>query len=294
MEKLLIGVADDDENIHNLLDEFISSKNDIFELEHFYDPGDVIEFLEDNGEDAISMLFLDIDFHGSIRGTEALPEIKEVAPDLPVIFFTGISDDKDIEELIKRKLVADYLEKPISKKLFLNKIALTNNYSEDVRLLQKEIKDNEATLVEIELEYKQKYDEELEKFNSEYQALENDKQTFLIKKEQFQERIDKLASNAIPETIKSMFQRTYFNLEFRDSVIVELFGKNYDERIFALLSKVNNNLPLGYGEKVQLFREGAVPDLYEYRISQKARLFIQKRYGKKMLVYDVDYCHDKH
>lgn len=292
MNKIFVGVADDQDEIHDILDGFVADRSDI-QLIHFYDTGDVISFLE-NG-DYMDMLFLDIAFEGSMSGTEALPDIKNAAADLPVIFFTGNDkENPDVDYMIANKIASDYLEKPISKKVFLNKIKSMSNVTQDISELKAEIESNMKALEDIELEYSSQYQQKSEELNALYLDFENDKEDLERRRREFNKEIDALASEILPEKIKTMIKKTYPNLEFREKVLVELLGKNYDARIFDLLAKVNSNLPLGPGEKVQPFPEFKIPDLYEYRISQKARLFIQKRKNLKMLVYEVDYNHDKH
>ena len=292
MNKIFVGVADDQDEIHDILDGFVADRSDI-QLIHFYDTGDVISFLE-NG-DYMDMLFLDIAFEGSMSGTEALPDIKNAAADLPVIFFTGNDkENPDVDYMIANKIASDYLEKPISKKVFLNKIKSMSNVTQDIGELKAEIENNMKTLEDIELEYSSQYQQKSEELNALYLDFENDKEDLERRRREFNKEIDALASEILPEKIKTMIKKTYPNLEFREKALVELLGKNYDARIFDLLAKVNSNLPLGPGEKVQPFPEFKIPDLYEYRISQKARLFIQKRKNDKMLVYEVDYNHDKH
>lgn len=292
MRRLLVGVADDQSVIHEILDEYVQNREDI-ELIHFYDTIDVIDYLE-NG-DFLDMLFLDIAFEGSRSGTEALPDIKEAAPDLPVIFLTGNDkENPDVDYMISHKIAYDYMEKPVSQKVFLNKIRSLSNVVEDLGSLKDEIENNMKALEEIEEEYSKQYMQKSAELNALYSDIALDKENLERRHHELDLEINELASNVLPEKIKDMMRKTYYNLEFRDKVIIELLGKNYDSRIFDLLSKVNNNLPLGPGEKVQPFPEFKIPDLYEYRISQKARLFIQRRKNAKMLVYDVDYNHDKH
>lgn len=292
MRRLLVGVADDQSVIHEILDEYVQNREDI-ELIHFYDTIDVIDYLE-NG-DFLDMLFLDIAFEGSRSGTEALPDIKEAAPDLPVIFLTGNDkENPDVDYMISHKIAYDYMEKPVSQKVFLNKIRSLSNVVEDLGSLKDEIENNMKALEEIEEEYSKQYMQKSAELNALYSDIALDKENLERRRQELDLEINELASNVLPEKIKDMMRKTYYNLEFRDKVIIELLGKNYDSRIFDLLSKVNNNLPLGPGENVQPFPEFKIPDLYEYRISQKARLFIQRRKNTKMLVYDVDYNHDKH
>lgn len=292
MRRLLVGVADDQSVIHEILDEYVQNREDI-ELVHFYDTIDVIDYLE-NG-DFMDMLFLDIAFEGSRSGTEALPDIKEADPDLPVIFLTGNDkENPDVDYMVRHKIAYDYMEKPVSQKVFLNKIRSLSNVVEDLGSLKDEIENNMKVLEEIEEEYSKQYMQKNAELNALYSDIALDKENLERRRQELDLEINELASNVLPEKIKDMMRKTYYNLEFRDKVIIELLGKNYDSRIFDLLSKINNNMPLGPGEKVQPFPEFKIPDLYEYRISQKARLFIQKRKNAKMLVYDVDYNHDKH
>lgn len=116
MRRLLVGVADDQSVIHEILDEYVQNREDI-ELIHFYDTIDVIDYLE-NG-DFLDMLFLDIAFEGSRSGTEALPDIKEAAPDLPVIFLTGNDkENPDVDYMISHKIAYDYMENLYHKRCF--------------------------------------------------------------------------------------------------------------------------------------------------------------------------------
>lgn len=281
-EKIIVGIADDEQEIHDLFDEFVAGYEYI-KLEHFYSTADV-EFFLDDDPNGLDMLFLDLVFQGSESGTKGLIPIKECAPDLPVIFLTGHDkSNPEVDYLIETKMAIDYMEKPVSKKFFLNKIRSIKNIFSDIDNLKQDIENNYKDLQNIADEYEQKYQELYLNWN-----------TANKDREAFNRELDELASKVIPERVRIMFIKTYTNLEFRDKVVVELFGKNYDPRIFDLLGKVNYGEQLGTGAKIQLFPEFGIPNLYEYRISQKARLFIQQRPGQKMLVYDVDYNHDKH
>lgn len=294
MSRLVVGVADDINDVHEALNTYIGENLCNVELKHFYTVDRLLDYLDDNNNETLDMLFLDIVFEGGMTGIEALPIVKDLAPDLPVIVFTGYKEYPGVDEMIENKLAIDYIEKPISKREFILKIKSIHNTVTSIIDLKHKLSSNEETLDAIQQEYNQMYNEELEKFNKRNSELAQDEEMLIKMKNEFETYMDKLANSKIPDTIKDLFAKTFSNLEFRAKVLVELFGKNYDDRIFTLLNKVNNNLELGAGVKIQLFSGFGVPCLYEYRISQKARLFIQRRPGLKQLVYEVDYNHDKH
>ncbi len=286
MNKLVVGVADDQQAIHDILDNYCADEQTI-ELIHFYYTGDVEDYLYDK-PDSLDMLFLDIVFEGSTSGTDALPSIKELSPSLPVILLTGNDkDNPEVDILIKNKLAVSYLEKPISKKVFLNTINSTKIRRDEVAELKKELDGNEEVLDEIQNEYNQKLEEAYVQMGQREYQLQIDRVSV-------EDRCAEIVARNIPDTIRLMFKRNYNNMEFRDKALIELCGKHFDERIFKLLKILNDNLPIPNGVNKQLFREFGVLNLYEYRISQKARLFIQHRDGLPLYVYDVDYNHDKH
>ena len=294
MSRLLVGVADDISDVHEAQNTYVGENLCNVELKHFYTVDRLLDYLDDSNNESLDMLFLDIVFEGGMTGIEALPIINDLAPDMPVIVFTGYKEYPGVDEMIENKLAIDYIEKPISKREFILKIKSVHNTVTSILDLKQKLTSNEEVLDAIQEEYNQMYNEELEKFNKRNNELAQDEEILTKMKNDFEAYMEEIANSKIPNTIKDLFTKTFSNLEFRAKVLVELFGKNYDDRIFTLLNKINNNLELGTGVKIQLFPEFGIPCLYEYRISQKARLFIQRRPGMKQLVYEVDYNHDKH
>lgn len=91
MEMLNILIADDEEPVHEGLKESISRKYPNAQIRSFYSTMMLLKFLRKTPNLA-DLLFLDHMFEGSENGLDVLPEIREYAPKLPIIFLTG-SDD---------------------------------------------------------------------------------------------------------------------------------------------------------------------------------------------------------
>lgn len=272
MEKIIVGIADDQERIHKTLEEFVVNENKTIELVHFFDVQGLLEFL-DNRPEFLDMLFLDIVFEGSMSGTDGVPLIKELSPELPIIMLTGNDlNNPMVDEYIREKQINDYMEKPVSKKVFFNKIYSMKNISEDLSVI----------------------DELAEEYQLEINKITDELNIMAMKLTKAEETKDVVAGSNISKQIWEVVGKVFPNLEFRNRVLVEILGKNYDSRVIELLKKLNDNIALGNGEKGQLFREFGVEDLYEYRISQKARLFVQRRPSERLLVYEIDYNHNKH
>lgn len=91
METLNILIADDEEPVHEGLKDSIKRKYPNTQIRSFYSTLMLLKFLRKTPNLA-DLLFLDHKFEGSENGLDVLPEIREYAPKLPIIFLTG-SDD---------------------------------------------------------------------------------------------------------------------------------------------------------------------------------------------------------
>ncbi len=56
MEKFIVGLADDMQNIHDMIEKFVNEYDELIQLEHFYFTSEVEDYLYDN-PDGIDMLF---------------------------------------------------------------------------------------------------------------------------------------------------------------------------------------------------------------------------------------------
>lgn len=61
MEKFIVGLADDMQNIHDMIEKFVNEYDELIQLEHFYFTSEVEDYLYDN-PDGIDMLFFGCSF----------------------------------------------------------------------------------------------------------------------------------------------------------------------------------------------------------------------------------------
>lgn len=281
MEKFIVGLADDEDIIHNMIDTFVATLNtDSIKVEHFYFTSEVEDFLYDN-PNGIDMLLLDVCFEDSTSGIAALPVIREYAPELPIYLFTANDIPTNDILALSDKYNIEFVQKPVKAGEILTKIQLLKKYTDNYRHIKNSL-----------LEHKQYIDlieEDLERINLE-KALEQ---------ETFKNYIDKINSHLetnkqIPKDVKILVQEVFPNLEFTPYVLVEILGKNFDKGVYKILKPLNDNTPLPAGAKKKHFVEWGINNLYEYRLSKKSRIFVQERSGQKPLIYAIDYNHDKH
>ena len=280
MEKFVVGLADDMQNIHDMVEKFVTGYDELIHLEHFYFTSEVEDFLYDV-PDGLDMLFLDVLFEGSTSGIEALPTIREYAPDLPIYLFTG--EDISVKTVMAmcEKYNIELVKKPVEEAEILTKIMLVKkNY------------DN----------YKKIY-EKLDEYSQYIDLIEKDNERLILEKAIEQANVQntineinaRIESNKqIPKSVYTLVQEVFPNLEFAPNVLLEMLGKNFDKGIYKILKPLNDGTTLPAGAKKKHFVEWGVSNLYEYRLSKKSRVFVQEAGGQKPLIYAIDYNHDKH
>jgi CheY-like chemotaxis protein len=98
MTELRIAIADDEKDIRDGLENSLTaSRTDLkLDFKKFPDIVKLIRYLNDNiktykGDEnrSIDLLLLDVDFNGSNDGVTFLPDIRKLAPTLPIIILTG-------------------------------------------------------------------------------------------------------------------------------------------------------------------------------------------------------------
>jgi UDP-GlcNAc:undecaprenyl-phosphate GlcNAc-1-phosphate transferase len=130
-DKTRILVVDDDENVRNLITEFLASKH--YEVLAANDGQSAIALLENN---PVRLVLLDVVFPGAYSGIDILRHIKKQHADIPVIMITGYNDARtEIAELsydafgeIKKPFKLEDLEALIEK-------ALKDSRSADVNVI---------------------------------------------------------------------------------------------------------------------------------------------------------------
>lgn len=169
MTAFVVGIADDEENIHNSIKEYLHIYDPEINIEEFYFASEVEDYLYENST-GLDILFLDQRFEGSSSGIESIPIIRKYAPKLPIVLLTGM--DIDFSQLVAlgEKYDVAYIPKPIDTKQLAMKIEnvkyQTRKYAElqksidlSLRLLakgniaglkeyiQKDLNDNEKVLI---------------------------------------------------------------------------------------------------------------------------------------------------
>lgn len=263
MEKFIVGLADDMENIHDMIETFIQRYDYLIQLEHFYFTSEVEDFLYDSPE-SLDMLFLDVQFVGSTSGIEALPTIREYAPDLPIYLFTGEFIPVENTMSLCEKYNIELVKKPVEEGEILSKIiSVKKNYDNF-----KKIKEN------------------LEEFGQYIDLIEKDNERLnlerAIDQENFKNYIDKIntrleTNKQIPKDIYTLVQEVFPNLEFTPYVLAEILGKNFDKGVYKILKPLNDNTPLPAGAKKKHFVEWGINNLYEYRLSKKKPYFCTRK-----------------
>ena len=121
MQTFVVGIADDDEKLHNSLKEYLHKYDSSIGIQSFYFTSEVEDFLYETPE-GLDILFLDYHFEGSTSGLEALPTISEYAPKLPIVLLTSMDIELNYLAALSKKYNIAYIEKPIGPKQLAIKI----------------------------------------------------------------------------------------------------------------------------------------------------------------------------
>lgn len=285
MENILIGVADDEQFVHDLFQKSISVIHDSLEVQcdivDFYDTEDLLDYCYDN-IDALDALFLDINFgEGNPQGTDALPDLREVCPKLDIYMLSGMRlDDRDTLRYTKTYGV-EFIDKPVRSVVLSSKIIRLKKRLEDYAKIMQEAEDNKELIGVLEDEYK---------------GAQNE---YMLKGREIVDFIEKIGTrmkNLIKKDTRTLIEEVFDNLEFSPLAIAEILDeRTFDKRVYKLLKAINGGESLSNGIKKQPFFEWNIDKLYEYRYSHTGRMYVQERgSGQKALVYCLDYNHKKH
>ena len=275
MEKFVVGVADDIQIYHDIVEKFVKRYDESIEVKHFYFTSEVEDFLCEI-PDGLDILFLDVIFKGSTSGIEALPDIREYAPDLPIFLFTAEDLDIDIPTEAAEQYNVELVKKPVEEVEIRTKIiAVKKNY------------DN----------YKKIY-EKLDEYSQYIDLIEKDNECLSLEKAVEQANVKNTISeiNAlieenkqIPKGVYTLVQDVFPNLEFASNVLLELLNKGFDKKLYKFLKALNDKNILSSSVKKELCIAFGIDNLYRYRVSQNYRVYVQEIDGQRPLVYIIDY-----
>jgi len=112
-----IAVTDDDSSIRKILDIMLRKAGHLTRI--FTNAEDLLHSLQ-KADTPLDIIIMDIRMPG-ISGLEALPRIRETAPDIPVIMLTAFNS-RDTGISAMRQGAFDYLSKPVHRKDLLETV----------------------------------------------------------------------------------------------------------------------------------------------------------------------------
>lgn len=129
-----ICLVEDEIDLNNLIKSYLEREN--YEVVNFYNGEDAVDYI---GKENIHLWILDIMLGDSVSGYDLIKKIREISPDVPVLFTSA--RDQDLDKIIGLELGSDdYITKPYSpkelvlrvnnfiKRVYLNKASEKINY----------------------------------------------------------------------------------------------------------------------------------------------------------------------
>lgn len=105
-----ICLVEDEKNLNDLIKSYLEREN--YKVVNFYCGEDAIKYV---GTEMVHLWILDIMLGDSISGYDLIKKIRDINPDVPVIFTSA--RDQDLDKIIGLELGSDdYLTKPYSPK----------------------------------------------------------------------------------------------------------------------------------------------------------------------------------
>ena len=261
MEKIVVGVADDQDSVHDLFQKYLAPYKNEIEIKDFKFTSEVNDFLR-RTPNGLDMLFLDVLFVGSTSGIEALPDFRKKAPDLPITILTAEnfpSEGIDIRSVCK-KFKVDVMKKPVEEVEIITRIDNIKSSYDVFQKLQKDLLDYSdfAEALEYEtIKEKAKYAEYIETLN------------------------DQIAKQKkIPDNVAVLINGVFPNLEFSSSVLMEIMSKNLDKEVYKELLSLNN------GSEMKAKDFGA-NNLYEYKVSKDCKILVKKEENHKPIIFAI-------
>jgi DNA-binding response OmpR family regulator len=291
MTAINIVITDDMEDIHKDLRNTLNSINfDYKIIGDFYETSSLIDFFVDMKEadenfdahvEGVDVLILDYDFGGTGEsGLQALPTIREIVPNLPIIFLTTFEDT--IFEEAADKYNVEYIRKPVKAADLRFRIRTTIKRTQQWDELKKEMYENK----EFMDEFSDKYDK------MECDNYEMQEKVISIESERVEKRL--------PMKMQELIQNIFPDVEFRTAAFRYMVRKEVEQgewnRLFRTLKTIDwkKENEAGSGEKIQPFSEAkkyGLKNVWEYRFSQEGRIFVQRLPNHKPLILLLDPHH---
>lgn len=296
MQKLTIIIADDEEKIHISLKEGIEEakkRNQLadyeIEFKSFYATGVLIKALLKNSNMG-DILFLDNNFEGSRSGVDSLPKIREIAPELPIIFLTAV-DDYNIFKHIKEYNV-HFLNKPASwaeilfaiessithKDIMSDMTAQIGKLRQEADLKDVDIDDADSENEKKWAEYEKKLSELNEKIKE--SAENNDKDKFKDIKNKIQAKYPRFKAKYIEFLATGEFlYEIHKDLKMDFSAILISYSKGLEGLLREMMirkKKISENDSCTLGAVVRLIAKDYSLN-WDREINRKLQMFTSHR-----------------
>ena len=261
-----IAIADDEQIIHDTITSLFSDSD--YEIIHFYNTTELKIFMEENPF-SLDLLLLDDNFKWDESGLEALPDIRELDPNIPIVFLTANT----------------------------NPTMFDNAYSQNIEYKSKPIRANELKIhVKSSLERYRIYQDlqECLRFSEELLCIAENANLSL--QETNKDLLAQEIQQVIPPTFLAMLSTVFPDIEFAPSSFVLL--AKYKEtwsteftQICKVLKTIDWKLKPLVSMRIQKFTQSDKKNVWEYRFSQAGRIFIQYRDQEIPLVLLIDPIH---
>ncbi|MCF8063485.1 MAG: response regulator [Deltaproteobacteria bacterium] len=276
-EGYFVVLADDEEKVHHTIRLYLERNEVLKELESFYTPLDLLEYLKTT-DDPVDVILLDIHFKDSgLSGLDAIPFIREEAPYVPIILLTGM----DSEAIREAEGFANtyFIPKPVSSGQLIKMIDFYVGKGEhetrEIRELEKRIQEH--------LEYQTLLEEEVKR-------VEEDR-------DKIRDRLEGTDGGKTFESLRKIIDNILKNSEMTDYAIEDLesiYYKQYDifTHLVNELVQFDRDTLTSPGTNIHKYQ--GVEDVYSVRLSRKARLFVYKGPSTaRKRILRVDLSHDK-
>lgn len=226
------------------------------------------EITTDVKEDIPDILILDYDFGGGPTGLDAIQDIREFCPTLPILILTTFDDD--LFDDARKKYNIDYVQKPVKRTDLRFRIKSIIDRMQDWEILQKKITENEDLM------------SYLDKETAPYSVPDVKLVTTGPQERVVKEDVIKI----LPQDTLKLIQNIFPDIEFLPKAFRlltksnSLGNKAEWNRMFRCLKLIDwkneKNAPAGV--KIQKFQSNGkcnYENTWEYRISQAGRIFAQ-------------------
>jgi response regulator RpfG family c-di-GMP phosphodiesterase len=267
-DKITLGIADDEQFIHENINIIINRKLPATAVEHFYDTSNLKDFLYENPL-GLDLLLLDVHFQGGESGIEALPKIREYSPGLPIILLTGEKNPDIIELAYPYKI--EYLAKPVDENTLLIRINTALHNKSDAKEIMNWLEDSSLR-------------KELNEKISTLRLVENEYNT--LKK-----NYEALANEFVPKVISELIRKIFVDIEFSSRALCDFCTCCDDEQIIRVLKTIDwQKKPTG-GMRPKKWKKGHNGDTWYYRFSKKGRIFVSFPESAKPVIESIDFKH---